>query len=65
MYYFSSSVGIQLRMLPVPQIDHELLFCFGVETEVSLICEIVTVEQHLNEGGLGHENLGLFTFSTK
>lgn len=62
---FPPPIGIQFRMLSVPQIDDQLLFRSGVETEVGLVGEVVGMEQHFYKRRLRHERLRLFALSTE
>lgn len=52
-------------MLAVAQIDDELLFCPRIKTEISLVREVLDVEQYFHERRFGHEYLRLFAFTTK
>lgn len=52
-------------MLPVSQVDDQLLFRSGVKTEVRLVGEVVRMKDDLYEGRLRHEGLGLFALSAE
>lgn len=58
-------VGVQLRMLPVPQVHLELLLSPGVETEVGLIGEVVRMEEHLDEARFRDEGLRLLALAAE
>ena len=64
-YHLATTVGIELRMLAVTQVDLVLLLGTRVETEVGLVGEVVRVEEHANEGRFRDEGLGLLGFAAE
>lgn len=52
-------------MLSIAEVNIELLLRSGVEAEVGLVGEVVSVEEELHEGGLRDESLWLFSLSAE
>ena len=64
MTYLTPAMRVKFRMLAISQVNFVLLFCFGIEAEINLLSEIVSIEDKTNGIGLGDEDLRLFNLST-